>query len=674
MSETKSVASKLFWPLFVLVMAAGLFFRFSHLGTPAFRADTILFWSLANRDVPLSDLLSKWFEVSGLIGQMPLAGFFMKLFLAVTQVPVTPFTVRVPFAIFGFLAVPMAYIAGRKLFDRWFGLALAAFVAFDTFAVYHSREAYVYAPILFGYFVLVAALFDVRGLLLEGRRPGWKPLVFLGTGVFFCCYSQVTGAFIVGTAALYLFWLLWRTRALFAPAKPPFLAIFAVHAFVVAPLLLVSWGYLPLLKQMLGNVGAGSQHIQLSGESLPHALARMLWQIGWGNKPAAWVLLGLSLVGALHAIIVKRDRRVGMAMSFVVIQVFVYVATRGIAGATYEARYISGVFPFYAVVLVAGLLNLPGLIKALSEQQRSIAGGLLCAAGVLYFAYPSYYATRLSGKPVPYRAIVAWADANLPSKAPVLVDRWFEPWNEMRAHPGTNAIYTFTVPNEPLETFLAANWRATATNFFEKFPHAALLQVAKTYWEAPAVGPWSWPNEHFARHVAITNEGGMVLREWGVASRGDFYAANTNRLIADFYYNTREDTIALYRREGRKLYVIPGEGWGYEKSGPMQIFRFPMQEFRDWLSLEQRAVVTLGNNTEAPVKAVLKVRGLAMGRAKNVQTSTGAQLTFARQQPQELSFAIDLPPGLTDVTFTDSLAATSPSVLLVDALLLERAP
>mgnify|MGYP003344668766 CR=1 FL=1 len=34
--------------------------------------------------------------------------------------------------------------------------------AFNTFAILHSREAYVYAPILFGYFMYTAALFDLR--------------------------------------------------------------------------------------------------------------------------------------------------------------------------------------------------------------------------------------------------------------------------------------------------------------------------------------------------------------------------------------------------------------------------------------------------------------------------------------------------------------------------------
>src|SRR5262249_37631426 len=158
------------------------------------------------------------------------------------------------------------------------------------------------------------------------------------------------------------------------------------------------------------------------------------------------------------------------------------------------------------------------LLASASEQWRkrqTLLPPVLLSIATLLWVWPAFLCTKLDGKPTPYTKINAWVDSNLPPGALVLVDRWFEPWNEFRVEPSTNVISTYVLPNEPLDVYLQYHWRDTAINFFGHNPDAAYLEIAKSYWEKPEVGPWQWPRDHFARHVVIRNEAGLRLRGLG---------------------------------------------------------------------------------------------------------------------------------------------------------------
>jgi hypothetical protein len=103
------------WVILAVIVAVGAFFRLYLLGMSAFRADTILLWSLAQRQIPPLQVFTHWFDVSGAAGQMPMPAWIMQQFLALTGWNVTPFMVRFPFALVGILAVPVAFFAGRRL-------------------------------------------------------------------------------------------------------------------------------------------------------------------------------------------------------------------------------------------------------------------------------------------------------------------------------------------------------------------------------------------------------------------------------------------------------------------------------------------------------------------------------------------------------------------------------
>jgi hypothetical protein len=238
----------------------------------------------------------------------------------------------------------------------------------------------------------------------------------------------------------------------------------------------------------------------------------------------------------------------------------------------------------------------------------------------------------------------------------VLVDRWFEPWNELRVHPSTNVFFAFTVPNEPLGTFKQVNWRETAKQFFTRYPDAAYLEIAKSFWDVPEIGPWTWPREHFAHHVVIADEAGLKLREWGLAIREDFYAANTNRLVVELFYNTQQDILARAQAEGKPVMVLYGPGWKYTKTN----------DYRDWRMLEDRAELLIFNLTDQTLGVKVKVFGVAAGGTKRVDFGTEVIQTFEANKPIQWEIgSIIVPPGRNLLRMQDRLWQLARIPLLV---------
>jgi uncharacterized membrane protein len=120
--------------------------------------------------------------------------------------------------------IPLAYAAGRSLFDRRVAAVAAVIAALDPFLTYYAQETRMYA--LEGLLSLLATLAFVNGVL-RGRR-GWAVVLAVtlaamvyahNWGLFFCVAVAVTtlavarerwrilAAVAAGAALLYLPWL-----------------------------------------------------------------------------------------------------------------------------------------------------------------------------------------------------------------------------------------------------------------------------------------------------------------------------------------------------------------------------------------------------------------------------------------------------------------------------------
>ena len=651
------------WIWLAIIVAAAAFFRLYELGMSAFRADTILLWELAKRNVPPGMIFTDWFEVSGAAGQMPMPAFIMQEFLSLFNWRVTPAMVRFPFAFFGILTIPGAFFAGRRIRGPVFGLLFAAFLAVDSFHIATSREAYFYSTLIFGAFLFLLASAGIVRVLWNRQAMGIPDLLILAAALFFVAYSQITGLILCATGGILFFALLVYRQRQAGFLKRNLISLAAVYGVVLLPVVLASWGLRPILEQIGANKETAAKVVSMGGENLFSGTTKAFLQFAWGWSPLGWIFFVVALVGAVCVIVRKREAQWAWVVYFIVMQIAVFGVMRSVMVANYEARYMSGVFPFFLVFCVYGLSAVPDLLK--NPGLGRAGAGVLCGAALLFSAYPAYLQTRLTGKPTPYFEISRWFDSNLPRNTPVLVDRWFESWNEFKSHPSTNVIYTFTIPNEPVDVYVKNRWRDSAKAFFAKYPDAAYLEIAKSYWEAAGVGPWEWPRQHFARHVVIANEPGLKLRELGLANRADFYAANSNRVVVEIFYNTREDSLSKARAAGQRVVGLYGDGWAYTKT----------QDFRDWRVLEDSSSLDVYNLTSASVTAEVVLRGVSVSGSKKVKASTGAESTFTMNQMQDWNMGrLTLAPGLNKVVLTDPLWLMGKTPLVVDTFDVREIP
>lgn len=664
-------SSELF--LLAIIVSFGAFFRLYGLGEAAFRADTIQFWHWCNSNLSCVQMLSTWLEMQ--VDQLPLPLALTKWMLDTFHLPATHFTVRLPNALFGVALIPVMFAAGRRLGDSKVGLAAALLTAVNPFHIQLSGEAYFYSSAILGAGLMLWGLLEASALLSLGRLLSLRFYLVSGGGFFCLAYSQWTA---LGAAAIFILLLFLLIALAPIPVRARWRSFFSatlLYGIVGFPLLVSSWGLRYLLAKINSPQKAlGTKAVEVAGENAWSLVERTVGAFGWGGTPLRLGFTILILVAGIYALFRRYRSSVErwLLPTALLGTVLLFLFSRNAIGAMYESRYLGGLLPVFTLLLALGLCEGPTALRLPASFARGLPLFVVLAAIVNLPA--AYACTRLTGKPTPYKGIVRWADENLQQGTPVLVDRWFEAWNELVPYPSSNAVFTFTIPNEPLDQYLRGHWRDSVMDFFARNPDAAYLEIAKTYFDVPTVGFWKWPRENFARHVAITNEAGIKLRQLGFAARGDYYASNTNRLIVEFFYNTREDVIRQRKAAGQRLLSYYGRGWGYEKSGPMAFLRVKTQDFRDWRKLDGEAVLDLINLTDAPISAQLVVRGVAVNGAKRVSAGT-VQHTFPAGQLESWNVgALTLNPGINEVAMNDSLWPAGQNPLLVERVELRETP
>jgi mannosyltransferase len=156
---------------------------------------------------------------------------------------------------FALASIPVAYAAGRSIFDRATGIVCAALVAFTPYLTYYGQETRMYA--FEGFLSLVATLAYVNGVLRERRLwavtlvPTLALMVYGHNWALFFCVALAVATVLygrehlrtfalvaVGVAVLYLPWvptLLSQARHTGAPwsTRPSFHELFTAAGAVV---------------------------------------------------------------------------------------------------------------------------------------------------------------------------------------------------------------------------------------------------------------------------------------------------------------------------------------------------------------------------------------------------------------------------------------------------------
>ncbi|HBA84333.1 MAG TPA: hypothetical protein DCZ95_09595 [Verrucomicrobia bacterium] len=667
------------WIALLVIVAAAIWFRVAGQDSMALRADSLEFWRICGQQITGSQIFEHWLEIMGLSGQFPFPMASTKWFVDASGLPLTLLSLRLPSILWGVLSVLFAYGVGRRFAGPGAGLFLAAMLALNAFHIQMTREAYYYPPMAAGAFL---GLWGAAWAVQRWRRPeaesalkkaGYALVNLAGFGLLI--YSQPTGLFpailYAAVVALSEIMILVRSRRL---AWVP-VGLAAGYLMLGFPLLLAPWGLSQLRQISSGELKqAALKALSVSQESMGTLVVKGATMFAWGGTPLRILFMAVFGGAGLWWIAARLRKNWEHALiPYMLIGVFLsFLYARSQAGALFEPRYLIGLLPAYLLLLALGGVALMGWFKrVLPDRQPFRSAALLAPAACLALSvYPAWLCTRMTGQPTPYLQIQEWMNTHLPSQTPVLVDRWFEPWNELAVHPSTNVIFTFTVPNEPVDTFVKARWRDTAIEFLEKYPDAAYMQVAKTYWDVPAVGPWAWPEEYFARHVSLRNEAGIGLRKLGLGARNDYYAANTNRLVVDVYYNELSDVVARARRKGSPFVVWYGPGWSYTK-----LWRQIQGDFRDWRVLPGRAVLNIVNCTENEIQAAVTLKGVALNGAKRVYVDPTQYHEFQanRMMSVELNPMV-LKPGDNPLTLSDALWERTQIPLLIESIEVKRRP
>ncbi len=657
------------WVALALVTALGAFFRLYDLGRPALRADSIDFWKICAQPFSAWYVATHWLEVMGRTGHFPFSLAFTKWFFDFFKLPLNEFSVCLPSALWGVLSVAAIAFAGSAWRGPWFGILAGLMLAVNPFHVQLSREAYHYSPIVVGVSCLLwCGLTAWRGR--KGKRPfPWYWHAVYAAGFFLTAYVQLSGWWITGPVVIWLMIvIIRRRRVLRVPGSE--LSIFAAVTLLFGlPLVIVPWG-VPYFYHDLTTPGVqeAAQRVMSTNPSPPiHIiLLKTVSSMGWGATPLRGAFTAVLCVLALIALFQRsRLSRWGWGiLGALVMSGAIYHVIRAMIKTWATPHHQTFVLPMFLLLIANGLWSWPCFSwsrRLLGIRAGRLVALLLIAAGLLLWVRPSVLAMRLTGSPTPYKEIREWFDSNLPRGTVVVVDRWYEPWNELAIYRSTNVFFTFIIPNEPLDVFQKYNWRGVAENWFQQNPGAAYLEIAKSYWDSPGVGPWSWPRRFFAQHVAITNSAGLELRDLGLPLRDDFYAANSNRVVVEIFYNTRDDILARAKAQGAPLLMLYGSDWGYTK--PWQ----QMQgDFRDWRVLQDAATLELYNLTSEPRTVELSVRGFAAGGAKRVRAADSTYDFPAGQMAQWTLKPVVLEPGLNRIVLKDSVWGRANVPLLVD--------
>jgi hypothetical protein len=626
----------------------------------------MLFFDICHQPVSGWVVFTKWMELMGRTSQLPFSLAITKLFIDVFHLVPTAFMIRLPNALFGILTVLGMYMLGRQMAGRAFGLALALWLAVNPFHIQLSREAYFYSAMLLGVTLQAwACLWAYRHRNQRARFP-FRFHLLTQVGFLLMTYSHVSGWWVGALFTPFLGWILGRRAWRVPLARPDFWWWLIVTVLIGLPLLFMDWGLPYFLKDALSSESK-EQVRRIFGKAqtpLASFVCRLMESAAWGATPwrAGFLVVagGLTVAGLL--LNRKRYRRAWMIVLFLLGGFLIYYLSATATGSfEYGQRHVAFLLPLYMAVLAYGVWHVSAILFVRrvikSPVGRRLPAYGLAAIAVALSLQPAWFCTQLTGKPTPYKEIAHWCDTQLPPRTLVLVERWFDPWNELRVHNSTNVYFTFTVPSEPADVFERNNWPATAKEFFKHFPDAAYLEYCNN--ERNRMGVVS--NVYFARSVTFTNRAGIKLAKIGVAYRDEFYNPATNGIISTIFYNTREDVVRHAREQGQATLVLYESSWGYVKLWQQ------LKDFRDWRILEDKATLDVYNLTLQTNTVTLLVRGMAANGSKRVRFGMLGQADFRNLQLAEWRIErVLLKPGLNQFVLSDALWPAAKIPLFVD--------
>jgi len=639
------------------VVFAAAAIRFIDLGRAAVRSDEINFLEYAARG---QSLVALWRDPPWL-NQIPLADSFAIIWHWFRPGPPTEQTVREPFALLGTLTVAgvAVWLARRR------GLAAGVFVGvwmgLLPFHVYQSREAYYYVVVMAAAAGMTLCTADLLARLRAGEALPPKAYATWTAWTALTCMTHMSTWVVAATCWLLLSGIGFRSLAV--PARHKHAIGMAVSAVVIAACMnRWVWRAIGELKRVSDGTGhIGGEFAWVAPRVLPFftAGANAFGVIATG---AIVCVAGYAFMKVCRKGAAERDFLFeALTMVTVAGLAAVYAYVGGVGGGVAKLAYFSVLLP---VFLVWSVTTLDVVAAGLPGRWPTILRTALPAVVALVLVTPAWMITRLDGKPSPYRQLRAWLDDNLDPGSVVVVDRWFEPWNEMARYAPGKVFVTFTVPDEPYETYRQLRWREVTQQAIEQGRVQAFIRLTRN--QESRDGLWTWPETHFARRAVVVNDVALWLRNHGFAPVDDFYAPHDIRLVTEIFYGLREDVEARKRAAGERFAVFYGPTMRYLKSGPLGIFPIQTEQFMDWRVLAKAGTVDVYNLTDSRLRVRVRVRAAAPAGPKRVLGPEGEEFQFGGGQRQDwLMGPLELEPGANSIPLTDPRWSTEGRPLLI---------
>ena len=612
----------------VLALAAGL--RFADLSRSAVRSDEINFLNYVERNQSLVDLWKTppWFN------QIPLADSVPIVWARLTRQGASEAVVRQPFALLGWLTVAFGALWATRRRGLGAGLLLGAWLAILPFHVYHSREAYYYVLVMTCSAGMAWRGADFAAKLRGGGRILAREYAEWTAWTLLACMGHMSVWVVAGVAWLVLAGSGWSGQAP-AGRKRHGVAMGLVAAALAAGM--IRW-VLRALYEMQRAAADPSAHI---GSAFDFVGPRVLPFFAGGANGIGIAILAAALAAAGWVVWKSRGRP---GRGDPLYGALAWLALGGLAGSYFYITAVGGgdkaKLAYFAANLPAFLafaaFSFDRAFSGTSAGRRLALDAGVAAAIVALLAMPAWQVTRLEGKTTAYRVLRAWLDANLAPGDAVVVDRWYEPWNEMARYAPSNVFVTFTVPDEPYDNYVGYHWRKTTQTAFERNGAQAFIRIARNH--EKRAGLWTWPEKWFAHRAVVTNTAGVWLRDTGFAPMEEFYS-ETNRVATEVFYDTHADVAARARAAGQDAVWFFGAGWRLFK--PWQ-----QGDFTDYRVLEGAGAMEIHNLRDVPLKLAGEVVAVGMGGEQRVRIGDLAPLAFPEGRLERRTFALELPPGV----------------------------
>lgn len=300
----------------------------------------------------------------------PLSFLINHLFLRIQESEVF---LRLPSALFGIASLPVFYILARDLTAKHVALTSTLILAFSPFHVWYSQEGRMYAQVLF--FSLLSSVVLLRALR-HGGIKWWAVYVVVSTAGM---YTQI---FMLLALLAQVFWVLLYQRDR--------LVVHLANGAVIFTLFLPWVIFLPWVQRFFenliaqpGGVGAaaGSRiafRAGFSWESIPYTFFAYASGFSWGptvaelheNRSFAFLVqfapevlfaaavVGMALLTGVSALYkLSGARLANFSVIGLSIPIFGSMLYALAPRATYNVRYSMVAFPYFCIIVGAGLTH-----------------------------------------------------------------------------------------------------------------------------------------------------------------------------------------------------------------------------------------------------------------------------------------------------------------------------